>query len=279
MVEPFKPTNVGALDSDAFRSGRPVGAHLFRTMAGQSNLQHDLPSIMSAVALEATEDPDNGAPYTLATNNEWRLVMPWFCPRRPNWTKATVAMQVRARSGAAVEFGFTFRDEGLSLVQPIELIGDGTIQTLTQSIDLPRGGEVEAPRLWVRGRAAESPADTAVIGTPQTWTGNTVVQQGFLDYSGTQTWDVDELDSGRYEIQAATSGGAIIFRRDINAAYAPPLSGIGQLGWQRGNNSLNPRMLSVDEVQAANASGAQFELLVRDRSVDLYSLMLVGGTL
>ncbi|MEM1024294.1 MAG: hypothetical protein AAF627_19455 [Myxococcota bacterium] len=249
---------------------------MLRVLAGQGNTQHDLPSLIWNVAMEATEDPDRGAPYKLTTNNEWRLVMPGLAPRRPQWRTAELVVVARVLTGAVAEFGITFRDQGLGLVQPLEEIGDGTIQTVQGTVELPAGGEREAPRLWVRGRATESAADPFLIGSPQTWTGSTTVTQRYIDYTRAQSWNFDELQSGRYELQARTAGGSPIFRRDLRRVFASA-AGVVRMVWQRGNISNNPRMLIQSEIAAASAFGAQFDVLVRDRSVDLYAVMLLGG--
>ncbi|MEM1024744.1 MAG: hypothetical protein AAGJ19_13760 [Myxococcota bacterium] len=100
----FTASQVGALDSDAIRSGRAIGAHLLRHLAGQANLQRGLGSIMSNVALNGTDvDETNGdaatvtrSTYAIQTDSRWRLVMPWLAPRRPLWTVATLVITARA---------------------------------------------------------------------------------------------------------------------------------------------------------------------------------------
>lgn len=268
----FKASKVGAMDSDAIRSGRPVGAHLLRHMAGQANLQRDLPSTMSSVSMEASAE----RPYRLRFEpNSWRLVMPWYAPRRPLWTEATLGIIARVPSGTTARFGIRFRK---GPIQEALVFEAGTVESQTALVSLPLGGELERCMLWVKGGGEMTSPLASLIGTPLSWqsspTTTKVLPEGLV-YSGAPTWDEDELSTRKYTLQAEDANGVFIQNKIAQVVIFN--NGDGYIVLDRSTGRRSDRRLRSEQIERAKGTGTTFTIFKNEQTVDLMSVTLVGG--
>lgn len=265
---------VGALDSATVRDQRFVGAKLLRTLAMQSNLQDELPGLISSVSLDVRYDSEDGGAFESALTNEWRTVMTWRAPRRPLWTTGQARLQGSAPLTVQVEWRILGEQGRVLGTFGFSGAGLGTSVTSGAAIELGAGPTVQRFTLQARGTADETSVATGLIGTPNAWTRSTndsVVRQDGVAVEGAN-FNVVELRQGLYRVVAERADGVRIWARDVVQAFSNTL-GTGLGGG--GSLAVSP-FLFARNIRATDDPTTVFRV-VRRPVWTLESLALVGG--